>query len=70
VRTAIPTDAAAFLQFIKAKQLDFQVAINEYEDARKKSENKAYVQWRRQKRTLSTKTLPGLKKRERTWTTW
>jgi hypothetical protein len=44
MRTAILTDAATFLQFIKGKQLDFQVAINEYEDARKKSEKKAYVQ--------------------------
>ncbi len=44
VRSAIPTNAATFLQFIKAKQLDFQVAINEYEEARKKSEKRAYVQ--------------------------
>jgi hypothetical protein len=44
VRSAIPTDAATFLQFVKAKQLDFQVAINEYQEARKKSEKRAYVQ--------------------------
>jgi hypothetical protein len=44
VRSAIPTDTAAFLQFVKAKQHDFQVAINEYEEAHKKSEKRAYVQ--------------------------
>jgi hypothetical protein len=44
VRSAFPTDTATFLQFVKAKQLDFQVAINKYEEARKKSERRAYVQ--------------------------
>jgi hypothetical protein len=44
VRSAILTDTTAFLQFVKAKQLDFQVGINEYEDACKKSEKRAYVQ--------------------------
>jgi hypothetical protein len=44
VRSAIPTNTAAFLQFVKAKQLDFQVAINEYEDACKKLEKRVYVQ--------------------------
>jgi hypothetical protein len=44
VRSAIPTDTAAFLQFVRVKQLDFQVAINKYEEARKKSEKGAHVQ--------------------------
>jgi hypothetical protein len=43
MRSAIPTDTAAFLQFVRAKQLEFQVAINEYEEARKKSEKRAHV---------------------------